>query len=267
MNWLEGLVLGVVQGLTEFLPISSTAHLRVVPHFLGWEDPGAAVSAVIQLGTLLAVFIYFAGDIGRLIVAALEGLRQRDLNCSPDTRMAWSIVPGTLPIAVLGLGFKDFIETEARSLYLIAGALIVLALLLLLAERTGKREREMRELGFWEIQLIGLCQALALIPGCSRSGSTIMGGLFVGLKREDAARFSFLLGLPAIGACGLLELLDLLVGGLGGEGLVNIGIAVVAAGVSGYLSIGFLLRFLKRHGTYAFVVYRILLGGLILFTV
>ena len=137
MNWLEGLVLGVVQGLTEFLPISSTAHLRVVPHFLGWEDPGAAVSAVIQLGTLLAVFIYFAGDIGRLIVAALEGLRQRDLNCSPDTRMAWSIVPGTLPIAVLGFGFKDFIETEARSLYLIAGALIVLALLLLIGGVIG----------------------------------------------------------------------------------------------------------------------------------
>ncbi|MBT4504632.1 MAG: undecaprenyl-diphosphate phosphatase [Gemmatimonadetes bacterium] len=266
MNWFEGLVLGVVQGLTEFLPISSTAHLRVVPHFLGWEDPGAAVSAVIQLGTLLAVFIYFAGDIGRLIAAAFEGLRQRNLNCSPDSRMAWSIVPGTVPIAVLGLGFKDFIETEARSLYLIAGALIVLALLLLLAERTGKRERSMRELGFWEIQLIGLCQALALIPGCSRSGSTIMGGLFVGLKREDAAHFSFLLGLPAIGASGLLELLDLLEGGLGSEGLVNIGIAIAAAGVSGYLSIGFLLRFLKRHGTYAFVVYRILLGVLILFT-
>ena len=124
----------------------------------------------------------------------------------------------------------------------------------------------MRELGFWEIQLIGLCQALALIPGCSRSGSTIMGGLFVGLKREDAAHFSFLLGLPAIGASGLLELLDLLEGGLGSEGLVNIGIAIAAAGVSGYLSIGFLLRFLKRHGTYAFVVYRILLGVLILFT-
>ena len=266
MNWFQALVLGVVQGLTEFLPISSTAHLRVVPHFLGWEDPGIAVSAVIQLGTLLAVFAYFAGDIRRLVVAALDGLRHRDLSRTPECRMAWAIIPGTVPIAVLGLGFKDFFETDARSLYLIAGALIVLALLLLLAEWLGRRARAMQEIGFWRIQVIGLCQALALIPGCSRSGSTIMGGLFVGLKREDAAHFSFLLGLPAIGASGLLEFLDLLEGGLAGEGLLNIGIAVLAAAVSGYWSIGFLLRFLQRHGTYAFVAYRILLGAVILFT-
>ena len=266
MNWFQALVLGIVQGLTEFLPISSTAHLRVVPHFLGWEDPGIAVSAVIQLGTLLAVFAYFAGDIRRLVVAALDGLRHRDLNHTPECRMAWAIVPGTVPIAVLGLGFKDFFETDARSLYLIAGALIVLALLLLLAERLGRRTRAMQEIGFWRIQIIGLCQALALIPGCSRSGSTIMGGLFVGLKREDAAHFSFLLGLPAIGASGLLEFLDLFAGGLAGEDMVNIGIAVFAAAVSGYWSIGFLLRFLQRHGTYAFIAYRILLGATILFT-
>ena len=266
MNWFQALVLGIVQGLTEFLPISSTAHLRVVPHFLGWEDPGIAVSAVIQLGTLLAVFAYFAGDIRRLIVAALDGLRHRDLSHTPECRMAWAIIPGTVPIAVLGLGFKNFFETDARSLYLIAGALIVLALLLLLAEGLGRRTRAMQEIGFWRIQIIGLCQALALIPGCSRSGSTIMGGLFVGLKREDAARFSFLLGLPAIGASGLLEFLDLLEGGLAGEDMVNIGIAVFAAAVSGYWSIGFLLRFLQRHGTYAFIAYRILLGATILFT-
>jgi undecaprenyl-diphosphatase len=266
MSWIESLVLGVVQGLTEFLPISSTAHLRIVPHFLGWQDPGIAVSAVIQLGTLLALLVYFAADIRRLAVAAVQGLRHLDLNHSPDCRMAWAIVPGTLPIAVLGLGFKDYIETEARSLELIAGALIVLALALLLSERTGARNRAMADLGFWQIQVIGLCQALALIPGCSRSGSTIMGGLFIGLRREDAARFSFLLGLPAIGASGLLELVDLLQGGLGGAGLVSVAVAVLAAAVSGYWSIGFLLRFMERHGTYAFIVYRILLGALILLT-
>jgi undecaprenyl-diphosphatase len=266
MSWLEALILGVVQGLTEFLPISSTAHLRVVPHFLGWSDPGIAVSAVIQLGTLVAVFAYFAADIRKLVGAALLGVRHRNLNHSSECRMAWAIVPGTVPIAALGLGFKDLIVTEARSLHVIAVALIVLALALLLAERTGSRRRTMAELGFWQIQLIGWCQALALIPGCSRSGSTIMGGLLVGLRREDAARFSFLLGLPAIGASGLLELIELLQGGLAGAGLINLGIAVLAAAVSGYWSIGFLLRFLERHGTYAFIVYRLLLGGIILGT-
>lgn len=260
MNVLQALVLGVVQGLTEFLPVSSTAHLRLVPHLLGWPDPGAAVSAVIQLGTLVAVFVYFAADVKRLIAAGLTGVWRRDLGHSADSRMAWAILVGTVPIAVLGLGFKGFIETGARSLELIAWALIVLALLLLVAERVGRRTRGMEGLGFWQVQVIGLCQALALIPGCSRSGSTIMGGLFLGLRREDAAYFSFLLGLPAVAASGLLELRELIEGGLAGEGLVNLGVAVLAAAVSGYLSIGFLLRFLQRHGTHVFAVYRIVLG-------
>ncbi len=266
MTWFQALVLGVVQGLTEFLPISSTAHLRVVPYFLGWDDPGAAFSAVVQLGTLAAVFIYFASAIKRLTSAALAGLRHRNFNHSSDTRLAWSIVPGTVPIAVLGLGFKDFIETEARDLSLIASALIVLAVLLILAERLGRQQRFMQDLSFWRIQFIGLCQALALIPGCSRSGSTIMGGLFIGLRREDAARFSFILGLPAIGASGVLEFFELLDRGMGSEGLFNLGIGVGAAAVSGYLSIGFLLSFLQRHRTDLFSLYRLLLGALILFT-
>jgi undecaprenyl-diphosphatase len=266
MSAFQALVLGVIQGLTEFLPVSSTAHLRVVPHFLGWDDPGAKISAVIQLGTLLAVFVYFAGDVRRLLAAAIDGLRHRRLDHTPDSRTAWSIAVGTIPIAAFGLGFKEFIETGARSLTLIALTLIALALLLLLAEWTGRRTGAMQGLGFWQIQFIGLCQALALIPGSSRSGVTIMGGLFAGLRREDAAYFSFLLGLPAIGASGLLELGELLEGGLAGEGLLNLGIAVLAAAVSGYLSIGFLLRFLQRHGTYAFIVYRILLGLAILLT-
>ncbi len=266
MHWGQALVLGLVQGLTEFLPISSTAHLRLAPHFLGWQDPGAAFSAVIQLGTLAAVFAYFAGDVKRLMLAALEGARQRNLNCSTDARMAWALVPGTVPIAVLGLSFKGWIETDARSLYIIAAALIVLALCLMLAERTGRRTRSMEDLGFWHIQFIGLCQALALVPGCSRSGSTIMAGLFIGLKREEAARFSFILGLPAIGASGALEFLDLLEGGMGGEGLMNLGLGIAVAAVSGYLAIAFLLRFLQRYGTDLFSIYRILLGALIFYT-
>ena len=267
MNVLQALILGLVQGLTEFLPISSTAHLRVVPHLLGWTDPGAAFSAVIQLGTLLAVFAYFATDIKDLVASAVQGLLHRNLNHSPSCRVAWSIIPGTLPIGILGLSFKDFIETEARGLPIIASTLIILALFLMLAERRGRRELSMHDLSFWQIQIIGLCQALALIPGCSRSGSTIMGGLFIGLKREDAARFSFLLGLPAIGASGLLELLDLLAGGLAGAGLFSLGLGIIAAAISGYLSIGFLLRFLHRYGTDCFSVYRILLGGVILYSI
>jgi undecaprenyl-diphosphatase len=193
-------------------------------------------------------------------VAALAGLRRCDLGYTAECRMAWALIPGTVPIAAAGLLFKDFIEAGARSLDLIAATLIVFALALLLAERTGTRDRSVGDLGFWQIQFVGLCQALALIPGCSRSGATIMGGLLVGLRREPAARFSFLLGLPAIGASGLLELADLLHRGLGGAGLAHLGLAVLAAAACGYWSIGFLLRFLERHGTYAFIVYRIVLG-------
>jgi undecaprenyl-diphosphatase len=266
MDILQALLLGIVQGLTEFLPVSSTAHLRIVPFYMGWEDPGAAFSAVIQLGTLAAVFIYFSPDIKRLIIAALAGIQHRNLSHSPESRLAWSIIPGTIPIAVLGLSFKDYIENEARGLPIIATSLIVLALFLILAERIGRQSRSMRFLGFWQIQLIGLCQALALIPGCSRSGSTIMGGLFIGLKHQEAARFSFILGLPAIGGSGLLELKSLVEDGIGGAGLINIAIGVLAAAISGYLSIGLLMRVIQRYGTDYFSVYRIALGGIILLT-
>ncbi|MEC8931016.1 MAG: undecaprenyl-diphosphatase UppP [Candidatus Latescibacterota bacterium] len=260
----QAVILGLVQGLTEFLPISSTAHLRIVPWLFGWEDPGAAFSAAIQLGTLVAVFVFFARDIQRLTVAALQGIAQRNLRHSPDSLMAWAIVPATIPIVVFGLGFKDYIENKLRHLEIISWALIVLALLLLLAERIGKRDRKLERLTFWRIQLIGWCQALALIPGCSRSGSTIMGGLFVGLSRPEAARFSFLLGLPAIAGSGLFELMELMAADPGMTGLLNLAIGIAVAAVSGYVSIGFLLRFLERFGTHAFAIYRIVLGAVIL---
>ena len=264
MTPFQAVILGLVQGLTEFLPISSTAHLRIVPWLFGWEDPGAAFSAAIQLGTLVAVFVFFARDIQRLTGAALQGIAQRNLRHSPDSLMAWAIVPATIPIVVFGLGFKDYIENELRHLEIISWALIVLALLLLLAERIGKRDRKLERLTFWRIQLIGWCQALALIPGCSRSGSTIMGGLFVGLSRPEAARFSFLLGLPAIAGSGLFELMELMAADPGMTGLLNLAIGIAVAAVSGYVSIGFLLRFLERFGTHAFAIYRIVLGAVIL---
>ena len=259
MDWFQAIILGIVQGLTDFLPISSTAHLRIMPHLFGWSDPGAAFSAVIQLGTLIAVLIYFRKEVGQLIIAALQSLQKRQLFFSEESKLAWSIGVGSLPIVILGLTFKHFIETEARGLAIIATSLIVLAVFLYLAEKFSSQQKTVSQLSFLQIQVIGLCQALALIPGCSRSGSTIMGGLWLGLKREDAARFSFLLGLPAIAGSGLFELLDLVKHGLGGSGVISLLLGITTAFISGYLSIGFL----KRYGMLIFVLYRVLLGGLI----
>ena len=268
MDWLQALVLGIVQGLSEFLPISSTAHLRIVPHLLDWPDPGTEFSAVIQLGTLVAVILYFRQDVWQLSTAAIQSLLKRELLDTTESRMAWSIAAGTIPVVVLGLGFKDFIKNEARELWVIGTALIVLAIFLYLAERLSPRNRDIKQLSFLQIQWIGLTQALALIPGCSRSGSTIMGGLMVGLNREAAARFSFLLGLPAIFGSGLYELKELIELGVSSDGYLNLAVGISAAFVTGYLSIEFLLRFLRNHGTLVFVIYRIVIGtGILLFLV
>ena len=268
MDWLQALVLGIVQGLSEFLPISSTAHLRIVPHLLDWPDPGTEFSAVIQLGTLVAVILYFRQDVWQLSTAAIQSLLKRELLRTTESLMAWSIAAGTIPVVVLGLGFKDFIKNEARELWVIGTALIVLAIFLYLAERLSPRNRDIKQLSFLQIQWIGLTQALALIPGCSRSGSTIMGGLMVGLNREAAARFSFLLGLPAIFGSGLYELKELIELGVSSDGYLNLAVGISAAFVTGYLSIEFLLRFLRNHGTLVFVIYRIVIGtGILLFLV
>ena len=268
MDLIQAFVLGVVQGFSEFLPISSTAHLRIVPHILGWPDPGTEFSAIIQLGTLIAVILYFRQDVWSLLKAAIESLLKLEPMRTAESRMAWSIAAGTIPVVVLGLGFKDFIKNEARELWVIGTALIVLAIFLYLAERLSPRNRDIKQLSFLQIQWIGLTQALALIPGCSRSGSTIMGGLMVGLNREAAARFSFLLGLPAIFGSGLYELKELIELGVSSDGYLNLAVGISAAFVTGYLSIEFLLRFLRNHGTLVFVIYRIVIGtGILLFLV
>ncbi|MBF0278602.1 MAG: undecaprenyl-diphosphate phosphatase [SAR324 cluster bacterium] len=265
MNGFQALVLGIVQGLTEFLPISSTAHLRIVPHLIGWDDPGAAFSAVIQLGTLVSVIVYFRGDVVKLSLAAIESLMKRNLWLSGESRLAWAIALGTFPIVLLGLLFKETIETEARGLMVIGISLIVFAVFLFISEKISLQKRVISELSVKDVLIIGICQAFALIPGCSRSGSTITGGLFLGLKREDAARFSFLLGLPAIAGSGLFELFSLFEDGLGQTGIIEILIGISAAFVSGYYSIELLLNFIKKHGTIIFVLYRIILGTTILF--
>ena len=265
MDWIQALVLGIVQGLTEFLPISSTAHLRIIPYLLDWQDPGTEFSAVIQLGTLLAVVIYFWNDIVSLSRAAMLSLWNRKLFETQDSKLAWSIAAGTVPVVVAGLGFKDIIKTDARELWLIGTALIILAIALYAAERFSHLNLKIGQLNFLQIQLIGLTQALALIPGCSRSGSTIMGGLIIGLKREEAARFSFLLGIPAILGSGIYEFAELLEKGINNSDYLNLIVGVLASFVVGYLSIEFLIRFLKMHGTLVFVIYRIVLGTLVLF--
>lgn len=263
MGIFEAIVLGIVQGLTEFLPISSTAHLRIVPAFLGWEDPGAAFTAVTQIGTLIAVFVYFRNDIASLSHAFFHSLRVMKPYATKDSRMAWWILLGTIPIGVFGLLFKNLIETEFRSLYVIAASLIVLALLLFFAERLGKRNRPLAELRFLDTILIGLAQAVALIPGASRSGTTITAGLLLNLNREDAARFSFLLSIPAIALSGLYQLYKLREI-LAGEFGIALLVAVIVSGIVGYLSIEFLLRYLRSHSTGLFIIYRIVLGVAIL---
>ena len=265
MSLLQATVLGIVQGLSEFLPISSTAHLRIVPALLGWGDPGAAFTAVTQLGTIAAVLMYFRTDLWRIARAWVASLRSPRAPCELDARLGWYIIVGTIPISVLGLAFEDQIETGARSLYLIAGMLIGFSAVMSLAERQGTQARHIDSISLRDGVLLGLAQALALIPGVSRSGATIAAGLFLGLDRAGAARFSFLLSIPAIVLSGLFQLGSILEGPERGQaGLVPIFVATVLAFVAGYLSIAFLLRFLVSHSVNLFVVYRVALGVAIL---
>jgi len=261
---LQAIVLGIVQGLTEFLPISSTGHLRIVPAFLGWEDPGAAFTAVTQLGTLAAVLLYFRADLWRIVRTWLRSLRDPGARKEHDAKLGWYILLGSIPISIFGLAFREQIENGARDLYLIATALIVLGLVLLAAERVGARDRSMEEVGARDGFAVGLAQALALVPGVSRSGATITAGLFLGLDRAAAARFSFLLSVPAVVLSGLFEMRDFVGGGDGGVGAPALVVATALAFVVGYASIAFLLRFLASHSTIVFVVYRVALGVLVL---
>ena len=266
MSALEAIVLGIVQGLTEFLPISSTAHLRIVPAFLGWEDPGAAFTAVTQLGTMAAVVVYFRDDLARITRAWVASLGSAALRRETDARLGWMILLGTIPIGIFGIAFKDQIETGARNLTLIGTTLIVLGIVLLVAERVGTRRRGIDSMSLRDGVMIGFAQAAALVPGVSRSGATISAGLFLGLDRVAAARFSFLLSVPAVVLSGLFELKGLIDGSAAGQqpGFVAMAVATLAAFVIGYLSIAFLLRYLTSHSTAIFIAYRVILGALVL---
>jgi undecaprenyl-diphosphatase len=263
MSLLEAVVLGVLQGLTEFLPVSSTAHLRIVPALVGWADPGAAFTAVTQFGTLVAVLVYFRRDILRYTRSFLRCLLVRKPFAEHDARLAWWMLLGTIPIIVCGLAFKDFIETSFRSLYVIAGALLAVSLLLIAAERWSSRRRDAATLNLADALLIGMAQACALIPGVSRSGATITAGMFRQLNRAAAAEFSFLLSIPAVALSGFYQLYKLRAVLTSGFGL-DLLVATVVAGIVGYLSIEFLLRYLRSHSMYLFILYRVALGLAIL---
>src|SRR3954453_6199318 len=268
MSAIQAIVLGIVQGLTEFLPISSTAHLRIVPAFFGWPDPGAAFTAVVQLGTMAAVLLYFRHDLWRIARAWVRSLTDPAHRSDLDARMGWYILLGTIPIGIFGLIFSDQIETGARNLYLIGSMLIVLGVVLWVADRVGRRTRTLEQINGTDGVVIGLAQALALIPGVSRSGSTISAGLFREFDRRSAARYSFLLSVPAVVLSGLFELRP--VGGgshPAGGGAAGVGAGSLRAVVAfpvGYASIAFLLRYLVRHTMLVFVVYRVVLGAVVI---
>jgi undecaprenyl-diphosphatase len=282
MSLLQAIILGLIQGLTEFIPISSTAHLTIAGKIMSAMDPQhplidpihpdrwTASIAVMQLGTLVAVIIYFWSDILAIISGFVSahlakiGNRPVDEETGKHARLGWLIIIGTVPVAVVGLLFRHQIEGAlTKNLWVIAGSLIGLAVLLTIAELVGSQRRVMDRLKISDAVIVGVAQTFALIPGSSRSGSTITGGLLAGLNRETAARFSFLLSIPAIAASGLLELPKALKSVE--TGWTPIVIATIVAGISGYFTIAFLLRYLARHTTYVFVAYRIALGALILF--
>jgi len=265
-NCWHAIVLGIVQGLTEFLPISSTAHLKVVPVLLGWGDPGVAFTAVIQLGSIAAVLAYFRQDLLEVAQGVARAFRHGQWR-DPSARLGVAIVLGTVPIVLAGLALKHFVpdyeHSSLRSLTSIAIVSIVMALLLAAAEWIGSRRRRLQQVTPRDGLLVGLAQALALVPGVSRSGSTLTASLFDGWQRADAARFSFLLGIPAITLAGLVEVKDAIAMPANG-GLIPMLVGVLTAGVVSWMAIAWLLRYLQRHSTWVFVAYRLLFGLVLL---
>lgn len=261
---LKAILLGVVQGLTEFLPVSSTAHLRIIPSFFGWGDIGASYTAVIQVGTMIAIILYFRSDLMNMAKAMMLSLKTRDFN-SKDTRLLIMIIIGTVPIVIAGFLLKDLIRHQFRNMYIVAASLIFFSIILLIADRFTKKKVDLNSITYKDGIIVGIFQAMALIPGASRSGSTISGAFFRNMTREDAARFSFLLSIPAVLLSGVYELFSQRATLLSGDNAVlSLVIATVVSGVVGYWSIWFLLSFIKKHSMMLFVVYRIAFGILII---
>ena len=262
LSWLQMAVLGVVQGVTELLPISSTAHLRVIPGILGWRDPGSAFSAAMQLASFAAVLVYFRKEIGSLAGATLRAAGSRDFG-SHDFRVVLGILLGTIPLVIAGLLLKPLLNgchSPLRGLLVIGIASIVMSLLLALAEKAARHRRTFSQITLGDGIIVGLAQMLALVPGVSRSGATLTAGLFCGMERETAARFSFLLGLPAVTLAGLYELRVLWKAGLSSEGWITLAVGLLFASVTAFAAIYGLLRYLERRSTWIFVWYRLIFG-------
>jgi undecaprenyl-diphosphatase len=259
LDFLKAVILGLLQGLTEFLPISSSAHLRIFPELWGWGDPGAAFTAVIQIGTELAVLIYFRKDIWRIGSTWVQSLYRPDLRGTLDSRMGWYIIVGSLPIVVLGVLLKDIIEQDFRNLWIIGTTLVVLGIILGIADRVGRSDRSISRMTLRHAVFLGLAQAAALVPGVSRSGATISMGRFLGYDREAATRFAFLLAIPAVVGAGVFELKE--IGGNNAYGPWPTVVATVVSFVVGYAAIAWLLRYVTTRSYLPFVLYRIALGG------
>jgi undecaprenyl-diphosphatase len=262
LSWLQMAALGVIQGITELLPISSTAHLRVIPGILGWRDPGSAFSAAMQLASFAAVLVYFRKDIGTLGGATVRAVAARDFS-SADFRVVLGIVLGTIPLVFIGVLLRPVLNgchSPLRGLLVVGSASIAMSILLGLAEKLARHRRTFAEITLRDGVIVGLAQALALIPGVSRSGATLTAGLFCGMERETAARFSFLLGLPAVTLAGLYELRVLFKAGLSSDGWITLLVGLAFASVTAFAAIYGLLRYLERRSTWIFVWYRLIFG-------
>jgi undecaprenyl-diphosphatase len=257
---VHSVILAIVQGITEFLPISSSGHLILIPRFFGWQDQGLAFDAATHIGTLAAVLLYFRADLAKMAVAWVRSVTHREL--SPDGRLAWVVLFGTIPVGVVGLLAKDTIETAFRNPMLVAANLAAFGILLWLADRFGRRERDERSVGWKDAVVIGCAQALALVPGTSRSGVTMTAALAMGLTRPAAARFSFLLSVPAVTMAGLMSVKDF----VQAPDHANWGptlLAVVVSAITGYLTIHYLLKFIARVGMLPFLIYRLVLAAIV----
>lgn len=262
LGWIDVIILGILQGITELLPISSTAHLRIVPTLLGLKDPGSAFSAAMQLASLTAVLVYFWQDLKKLTGETFRAFSRQDYQSS-SLRLMLGLVLGTVPISVAGLLLKPILnacDSPMRGLVVIGAASIVMSILLAIAEKRGGRDRTFDHLTLWDGIWVGIAQAFALIPGVSRSGSTLTAGLFLGMERETSAKFSFLLGLPAVILAGAVELHTLLGAGLSATGWLTLLVGLISASISAFLAIWGLLSYLERRSTWVFVFYRLAMG-------
>jgi undecaprenyl-diphosphatase len=264
MEIIKAIILGVIQGLSEFLPISSTAHLRVIPSYFGWNDIGAAYTAVIQIGTMIAILIYFRKDLINMTISFFKSISQKNFDL-PDTKLFINIIIGTIPILIFGYLLKSLIRNQFRSLYVIAGSLIFFSFVIFLSEKFSKMKKNTTEVTTLDAVIIGLFQSIALIPGASRSGITMSGAFIRNFNRESAAKFSFLLSIPAVLISGVYELIserkELF---SASEGFTSLITATIVSGIVGYISIWFLLKFVKTHSLLLFIVYRIILGVVII---